>query len=664
MSSIFKSYSPEEQAEINSNFLVESWSYSKVMQFARNEKAFEMIYVYHHRQKTSATTIAGQAYHYALQQYFLNKKDGIEISLAQAEVFAYNFIDRIEYGSWKLQKQTPTVEKCIEKANKTVKNLLKFFWEEKHKYEDFIDEILEVEVFISDYITINGVDIPIKANMMIDLVVRTTEGKIAIIDHKSKASYTPDDEITLSIGKQAITYIKGYEEYSGLKVDEVWFAENKHSENKSGDGQIVIFKITLDDDSRKLYEYQLYEPLRRMLNALRDPDYVYLINDSDNFTDRAEIYDFYMKTFMAEIGEFDVPENKKELIEKRLRKIKDSSVDMINPKLIKDVRKNAGSFIHYDLSHLNMSNSEKIEHQLRNFGAKVRVAHHFDGYSSDTYLLEVSAGTRINSIQNHKLDIASVLNVSNVRIPLNLSVFEGKSYLALEHSKKRVKDLLWNAEELSGMNIPIGKDNFDNTIYWDLDNPTTPHLLVGGGTGSGKSVCLISTLAYMKLAGIKDFYILDPKFEFISYKDETTRVYNDMGDIENTLLELVELMNEKIRMGNTDKVVILFDEFASAIEEAGKKSSIEASLKKIAQKGRSCGMRIITATQRASVKTISGDIKVNFPVVICFRMSKEIDSKVMLDEGGAETLAGFGDFLFKSPEFPELVRGQSFFLQK
>lgn len=661
MSSIFKSYSPEEQAEVNSNFLVDSWSYSKVMQFARNEKAFEMIYIYHHRQKTSATTIAGQAYHYALQHYFQKKKEGIQLSLPEAEILAFNYIDEVPLDQWKLQKTTDSIAACKKKANKTVISLLQFFFQEKYKYEDYILRIIDVEVFITEYVTINGVDIPIRVNLMIDLVVETIEHKIAIVDHKSKASYTPDDEIAMAIGKQAITYIKGYEASTGLHIDEVWFAENKHSGNKDGKGQIVINKVILDDDSRKLYEYQLYEPLRRMLNAVRDPDYIYLINDSDNFTDRAEIYKFWHKTLIAEVTDFDIPENKKDMIEKRLKKIKDSSVDMINPKIIKEFQKNAASFIQYDLSNTDMSNQEKIEHILRKFGVQTRVAHHFDGYSSDTYLMEVSAGTRISSVQKYKLDIANALNVTNVRIPMNLTIYEEKSYLSVEHSKKRTRDLFWNPDELKGFKIPMGKDNLNNTVYWDLDNPSTPHLLMGGGTGSGKSVSLISTLEYLKLAGVNQFYILDPKLEFTKFQDKNTRVYNDMGEIEQAFEMLVDLMNEKIATKNHDKVVILFDEIAAAIEEAGKRSTIEASLKKITQKGRSCGMRVIAATQRASVKTISGDIKVNFPVVVCFRVGKEIDSKVMLDEAGAETLAGFGDGLIKSPDYPEITRFQSFF---
>lgn len=93
----------------------------------------------------------------------------------------------------------------------------------------------------------------------------------------------------------------------------------------------------------------------------------------------------------------------------------------------------------------------------------------------------------------------------------------------------------------------------------------------------------------------------------------------------------------------------------------GRMKSLEENLKILLQKGRSLGFRIISATQRASVNVITGDAKVNFPVLVCFRVPKEIDSKVVLDEAGAETLGGMGDGLIRSPEYIDLVRFQGFF---
>jgi S-DNA-T family DNA segregation ATPase FtsK/SpoIIIE len=693
----YKKMTEEELANINSQFLINSWSFSKVACFSRHEKAFEAQYIYNYDIKSSATTIAGVAYHNALQFYFQSLKEGNILDLADLEAVAFDTIDETPANKWKIQKTVPTVAECKIKANKTVTALLKFFIKEVGVYTDEIEEVLDVEVFGSEYLTINGVDLPLACNFKIDLVVKLKNGKVAVIDHKSKSIFSSEEEMKLFIGRQAITYAKGYESKTSIAVDEVWFVENKYSENRDKSNQLNCFKIELDPDNRKLYEALLYEPLKRMLEAVNDPDYVYMINDSDNLIDSAEIYEFWAKTLIAEVEDFNIDESKKEMISKRLRKIRDASIGSINPKVIKQFKENASAFIQYDLSNKNMTDEEKIEHVLRTFGSPVKVEHKFNGYSSNTYLLAVSGGVKIASIQSHKLDLASALNVSNVRVSKDLVVYEGKSYLAVEISKKRERDLLFTKKDLVDMKIPIGRDNFEQVIYWDLNNHSTPHALFCGATGSGKSVSLKSTIEFAKLAKVKHIIILDPKFEFCRMGLKGVQIISEIEDIEIALEELVLEMNERVKSGSEEKTLIIFDEFADAqsqgrkgkeldimemvevgqqkmkgmfgetlvpkmkLQKTGTKNTLEENLRILAQKGRSVGFRIAAATQRASVKIISGDAKANFPVQICFRVPKEIDSKVVLDEGGAESLAGAGDGLIRSPEYPELVRFQAYF---
>ena len=183
----------------------------------------------------------------------------------------------------------------------------------------------------------------------------------------------------------------------------------------------------------------LYENVRGLIIAVNDADYVYLMNDSDNLSDLAEIYEFWNKTLLSEVEDFNIEPDKKELLSKRLKKIKDTGIKSINPNVIKQMRKNAAEFIQYDYSTKDMTQQEKIEHVLRTFGIVIKVEHFFDGYSSNTYLLSVQAGTKISQIQNKKLEIANALDISGVRIADNLRVHEGKAYVALEVSKKREK---------------------------------------------------------------------------------------------------------------------------------------------------------------------------------------------------------------------------------
>lgn len=704
MSSIYKTYSKEEVDNHLSNFLTDRWSYSRVNTFARNEKAFEMQYLYYEFARSSSTTIAGQAYHKALELYFRQLQYGEVCDVADMQLEAFNHISEIEADVWKISKTRPTVQDCINHAIETANKGINNFLAEVDTYLSGIEEILGVELRMNSWITLNGVDIPLPCSMVLDLIVRTKENKLVIIDHKLRTSFTDEKDVKFTMGKQAITYVKGYEDHYNETVDEVWIVENKTSKNKDASPQLALHRCTMDADTRRLYEAMLYEPLSRMIRAVADADYVYLINDNDNFTDKAEIYEFWAKTMIAEVDDFNIPENKKELVQKRLKKIRDASLSNVTPTVVKNIKKFTEQFIPYDLTNKDMTKQEKIEHVLRSFGIVSKVQHTFNGFSSSSYLLELNAGVPISKVNNHRLDIANALNVPNVRIQKDLFVYDGKSYLAIESGKRSNDTLFWDKSKLEGHRIPIGIDNFEQTVVWDLDNHSTPHMLICGATGSGKSVSIKSTIDYAIAAGIKDIYIFDPKYEFTAYASHKgVTVINEIEDIESTMENLVADMEKRVKGGKNKRTLVVFDEFADAvanskkgkeldiIEEVqdgfyapkkmtgmfgdymadpipkmkmkvtGRKNSLEENLRILLQKGRSSGFRIIAATQRASTKVITGDAKVNFPVQVCFRVPKDIDSIVVIDEPGAEALNGRGDGLIKSPEYLGVVRFQAFY---
>ena len=658
-----------------------------------------MNYIYRVTQKRSASTVAGQAYHEAVEYYFNSKLKKTNADIIDLEREAFQYIEDIPANEWKLQKTTPTIAQAKEEATKICNALIKNFLSEIEVYK--VKEIIEVERYYDEFITVNGVDIPLPCHAKVDLLAITEDNKHVIIDHKSKKTFTDEKEVAFNVGKQAITYTHVVEAFHNITVDQVWFIENKYTTNRDKSPQLQKFVIEINEDNRRLFDALLYEPLKRMIEAIQNPDYVYLINEADNYVDKAELNAFWAQTMMAEVDDFDIPESKKELISKRLKKIRDASIASISPNVIKKFRQNASQFIDYNLSDKDMTTEEKIEHVLRSFSIIVNVAYKFEGYSNNTYLLQTSAGINLSSVQKYKLDIANALNVANIRIQNQLFVYEGKSYLAIEAPKKRTKDLFWDKKFLVEKKLPLGLDNFEIPVIWDLNNHSTPHMLICGATGSGKSVSIFSTLEYALLAGIKDIVIFDPKFEFTSYKNNPNiEVYNEIDDIETMMELMVEEMNNRIKEGIKTKKLVIFDEFADALSQSkkgkeldiyeevqdgfyrmsekalmsgakpqpkikrqkvGTKNSLEENLMMLAQKGRSSGYRIIAATQRASAKIIKGDTKVNFPVQVCFRVPKEIDSKVVLDEGGAEALQGRGDGLISSPEYLGLVRFQSFY---
>lgn len=677
-----------------SQFLISDWSYSGVATFARNEKEFERRYIYREMSRRSPTTVAGTAYHAALQLYFETLRDkGEEVSIADMQAEAFKSIDMVKANEWKLGKKNPTVGNCIEAATKTANALITNFYTERSVYISDVQRIVAVEMRTDTWLTVNGVDIPLPCHGQIDLVIETVDGRRIIVDHKSKSAYTDETELAYTGAKQAIVYALSWEALNaGLPVDEVWYIENKHSKNKDGGAQLRKMAITLDADTRRLYEAILYEPLRRMITATSDPDYLYTINDADPMADRAELYDFWARTLIADIDDFNIPESKKHLIARRQKKLRDASTASISPKVITSFRKKAATFISYELRE-DMSASEKIEHTLRSFGIMARVAHELGSYSSISYLLEIGPGVKIANIASHALDIANAIDVPSVRVLPKLSMHNGHSYLCVEAPHRSGDTLLWDEKYLKGSRIPIGIDNFGNTVAWDIDNQSTPHMLICGATGSGKSVCIKSTIEYARLAGVGRIIILDPKYEFIG-KLHGCEIIAEISEIEKRMKELVSEMQERAKTGANGKTLIVFDEFADAVSSArsgkeldirekvevgtkrgplgfpipkyeirvtGREKSLEENLKMLLQKGRSLGYRIVAATQRASTKVITGDAKVNFPVQVCFRVPKAVDSKVVLDEEGAETLAGRGDGLIKSPEYFGAVRFQGFY---
>ena len=132
--SIYKTYSNEQIENLFSQFLISSWSFSKISEFSRNEKAFEMSYIYGIRSKSSASTVAGQAYHHALDVFFTALKKGETLDLVELESLVYEYIDTVEANKWKLQKTTPTIAECIAKTSKISKQLVHNFYKEKGTY--------------------------------------------------------------------------------------------------------------------------------------------------------------------------------------------------------------------------------------------------------------------------------------------------------------------------------------------------------------------------------------------------------------------------------------------------------------------------------------------------------------------------------------------------
>ncbi|MBK1886018.1 MULTISPECIES: DNA translocase FtsK [Marinobacter] len=348
--------------------------------------------------------------------------------------------------------------------------------------------------------------------------------------------------------------------------------------------------------------------------------------------------------------------------------------------------------------------SRLLEEKLSDFGVSVEVVEVNPGPVITRFEIKPAAGVKVSKISNLAKDLARSLAVLSVRV---VEVIPGKSVVGIEipNEKReivRLSEVLGSRvfkESSSALTMALGNDIGGNPMVANLAK--MPHLLVAGTTGSGKSVGVNAMLLSMLLkAGPEDvrFIMVDPKMLELSIYDGIPHllapVVTDMKEAANALRWCVAEMERRYRLMSTQGVrnlagynlkvkeaaaageplldplwkpdeyladdeqqrpelehlpliVVVIDEFADMMMIVGKK--VEELIARIAQKARAAGIHLILATQRPSVDVITGLIKANIPTRISFQVSSKIDSRTVLDQGGAEQLLGHGDMLYLPP---------------
>ena len=329
------------------------------------------------------------------------------------------------------------------------------------------------------------------------------------------------------------------------------------------------------------------------------------------------------------------------------------------------------------------ANGEKLIETLQSFGVRATMLEACRGPAVTRYELQPAAGVKISKITNLSDDIALNLAATGVRIEAPIP---GKAAVGIEVPNRKVSTV--RMRELIGssafrraespLTTVLGRDIAGELVMADLAQ--MPHLLIAGSTGSGKSVCinsLIVSLLYKSTPQEVRFLMIDPKVVELGIYNgiphlivpvvtdprkaagalgwavtEMLRRYqqfaaNNVRDLNsyNRLAQERNYIDEQgMRMEHMPQIVIIIDELADLMMAAP--NEVEDSICRLAQMARAAGMHLVIATQRPSVDVITGIIKANIPSRIAFAVSSQVDSRTILDMGGAEKLLGRGDMLF------------------
>ena len=329
-----------------------------------------------------------------------------------------------------------------------------------------------------------------------------------------------------------------------------------------------------------------------------------------------------------------------------------------------------------------------IETTLNSFGVHAKVIHYSVGPTVTRFELKPEMGVRVSKIEGLSNELAMALEATHIRIEAPIP---GKSAVGIEIPNTKaasvpLHDVLASDEFQLGKGhilVALGKDITGKTVVTDLAK--APHLLIAGSTGSGKSVCInsiITSIIYHSRPDEVKLMLIDPKVVELSVYNGIphlrTEVVTDMKKAQGTLNWAVREMEARYQLfagarvrniegynkANPDKkmpyILIIVDEFADLMNVAAKE--VEVLIQRLTQKARAAGIHLILATQRPSADVITGVIKSNIPSRIAFMVESGLNSRIILDEGGAESLLGKGDMLFKQAGALSTVRIQGAFI--
>lgn len=625
-------------------------SYSSVRLFCSNQQQFFKNYILGiFDYKNSPTATVGKACHKALEHYYKtgNFEKGVEVGLAYLNTLKDADID---YG------KTGTREQMLKNYTKGVNNY--------RKEEPNLGNVLGVEVMVTTDKGLEDEILPIPLKAITD-VVSEKDNLLKMWDYKFVGFHTDKDDEQPDYILQAMWNFITIRAKFGRDPYSMTFLEVKLSENKSGEPQIQPYEIVFDKHPEyKKYMYKIYT---EVLTEIANPEKKYLPNFGDYMNGKEA-----WKDFVADVIDFKaIPQVSHKTTLTKMR-----SVEYVNSEIE---------------ANTNLSDEEKIRIKLQEFGVAVEMKETFVGQNVTLYTMKPSRGVKMSQFKAYEPDLSLALESKSVRIQAPIPE---SGLVGVEVSNKKQGTIDWSKSlvEKEKLEIPVGVNVYGKAQKISLNK--APHLLIGGTTGSGKSVFMnvvIKTLTEAMTPEHLQVLLIDPKqTEFMDYENLPhliDRVITETEDAEASLRWLVEEMQSRYTTLKTARVktiddynssvnktmpyiVVVIDELADLMLNRVKNEdgellsvSIENSIVRLAQKARAVGIHLVVATQRPSVDVITGLIKANIPTRVSFMVSTKIDSQVILDEVGAEKLIGSGDLLYMNPREQGLQRLQGYYIK-
>ena len=547
--------------------------------------------------------------------------------------------------------------------------------------------------FLDQYIGQIGIGLLLSLMFIIYLVIRHNLAPEALLEKMGKTTIRPK---TNTAEEEESTFSS-----ADTDVDNEITDDNQKNNQQKNDST----EINLTNSTSGSSELQVEQNMvKKNKNQNKDePEFSVENNHEEETTDSNETDEVEMEVEKTENPEDEIDSKSKKLVEDfgefdptlELSKYQFPTIN-----LLKDYNKGGGITI--DQNEVE-DNKNQIVNTLKNYKIGIAQIKATVGPTVTLYEIVPEAGIRIKKIKNLEDDIALSLSALGIRI---IAPIPGKGTIGIEVPNQKptivpMRSVIASSKfQEAEMELPLalGKTISNETFVVDLAK--MPHLLMAGATGQGKSVGLnviLTSLLYQKHPAEVKFVLVDPKKVELTLFSKIERHYlaklpdtdeaiiTDNTKVINTLNSLCIEMDEryellkkamvrnikeynqkyKKRQLNPEDghkfmpyIILVVDEFADLIMTAGKE--VEAPIARLAQLARAIGIHLIIATQRPSVKVITGMIKANFPARMAFRVTSNIDSRTILDAGGASQLIGKGDMLFTQGN--ELTRLQCAFV--